>query len=83
MPIMAPLADLLGVTRQTAVLAFQFGDSFTNIVAPTGGTIMAALAMGKIPFGKWIKFMAPLFFMWWAVAFVFLIYAATVGYGPF
>ncbi|MCB6608552.1 AbgT family transporter [[Clostridium] symbiosum] len=83
MPIMAPLADLIGVTRQTAVLAFQFGDSFTNIVAPTCGTIMAALAMGKISFGKWIKFMAPMFFMWWAVAFVFLIYAATVGYGPF
>lgn len=83
MPIMAPLADLIGVTRQTAVLAFQFGDSFTNVVAPTGATIMAALAMGKVSLGKWLKFMAPLFFMWWIVAFGFLILAVQIGYGPF
>ena len=83
MPIMAPLADLLGVTRQTAVLAFQFGDSFTNVVTPTGSTIMAALAMSKIPYGKWLKFFLPLFFLWWLVAFAFLIYATVTGYGPF
>lgn len=83
MPIMAPLADLIGVTRQTAVLAFQFGDSFTNVVAPTGGTIMAALAMGKISLGKWLKFMAPIFIIWWIIAFGFLIYAVNIGYGPF
>lgn len=83
MPIMAPLADLIGVTRQTAVLAFQFGDSFTNVITPTGGTIMAALAMGKIPYSKWFKYLMPMFFLWWIVAFVFLIYATVTGYGPF
>ena len=83
MPIMAPLADLIGVTRQTAVLAFQFGDSFTNVITPTGGTIMAALAMAKVPYSKWFKYLIPLFFLWWLVAFALLIYATISGYGPF
>ena len=83
MPIMAPLADLIGVTRQTAVLAFQFGDSFTNVITPTGGTIMAALAMAKVPYSKWFRYLIPLFFLWWLVAFAFLIYATISGYGPF
>lgn len=83
MPIMAPLADMLGVTRQTSVLAFQMGDAFTNVLAPTGGEILAALAMCKTPYGKWVRYLLPLFFMWWAVAFVFLIYATKIGYGPF
>ena len=83
MPIMAPLADLIGVTRQTAVLAFQFGDSFTNVITPTGSTIMAALAMAKVPYSKWFQYLIPLFFLWWLVAFAFLIYATISGYGPF
>ena len=80
---MAPLADLIGVTRQTAVLAFQFGDSFTNVITPTGGTIMAALAMGKISYGKWAKFFLPLLGIWWIVSFGILIFATVTGYGPF
>ena len=65
MPIMAPLADMLGLTRQTAVLAFQMGDAFTNVMAPTGGEILAALAMcGGISFKKWMKYLAPLFAIW-------------------
>ena len=83
MPLMAPLADMLGVTRQTAVLAFQLGDSFTNVLAPTAGEILAALAMVKTPYGKWVKYLLPLFFMWWIVAFIFLTYATQIGYGPF
>lgn len=83
MPLMAPLADLIGVSRQTAVLAFQMGDAFTNVLAPTGGEIIAACAMAKIPYGKWVKWLLPLFFMWWIVAFVFLIIAVKIGYGPF
>ena len=84
MPIMAPLADMLGLTRQTAVLAFQMGDAFTNVMAPTGGEILAALAMcGGISFRKWMKYLAPLFFIWWIIAFVFLGIAVHIGYGPF
>lgn len=84
MPIMAPLADMLGLTRQTAVLAFQLGDAFTNVMAPTGGEILAALAMcGGVSFKKWAKYLLPLFLIWWAVAFIFLIIAVKINYGPF
>ena len=83
MPLMAPLADMLGITRQTAVLAFQMGDAFTNVMAPTGGEILAALAICKVPFKKWAKFLLPLFIIWWIVAFIFLILATRIGYGPF
>ena len=84
MPIMAPLADMLGLTRQTAVLAYQMGDAFTNVMAPTGGEILAALAMcGSVSFRKWMKYLAPLFIMWWIIAFVFLGIAVNINYGPF
>ena len=52
MPIMAPLSDLVGVTRQTATLAFQLGDGISNIFTPTSGYFMAALALAKIPWEK-------------------------------
>lgn len=83
MPLMAPLADLIGVTRQTSVLAFQLGDAFTNVMAPTGGELLAACAMAKIPWGKWAKWLVPLFVLWWIVAFIALIVAVHIGYGPF
>ena len=83
MPLMAPLADLIGLTRQTSVLAFQLGDAFTNVMAPTGGELLAACAMAKIPWGKWAKWLFPLFLLWWIVAFLSLIVAVQIGYGPF
>lgn len=54
-PIMAPFADMVGVSRQAMVLAFQFGDGFTNMLTPTSGVLMAALAMARIPYTKWVK----------------------------
>ncbi|MEH0157038.1 Na+/H+ antiporter NhaC family protein [Limibacter armeniacum] len=60
MPIMAPLSDLLGVSRQTAVLAFQFGDGLSNLVIPTSGVTMGILSIAKIPYNKWIQWMLPL-----------------------
>ena len=53
-PIMAPFADMVGVSRQAMVLAFQFGDGFTNMVTPTSGVLIAALAMARIPYEKWV-----------------------------
>ena len=79
MPIMAPLADMVGVSRQTAVLAFQMGDAFTNCVTPASGMTMSCLAMAGVPYGKWLKFVLPLLALWWVVAFVFLTYATTSG----
>ena len=83
LPLMAPLSDMLGVTRQTAVLAFQMGSTFTDVLAPTSGEILAALAMCKTPYGKWIRYLLPLFCMWCLIAFAFLIYAVKTAYGPF
>lgn len=83
MPIMAPLADVLGLTRQTAVLAFQMGDAFTNVLSPTAGSLLAALGMCGISFGKWTKYLIPLFVAWILIGFVFMIIAVNIHYGPF
>jgi uncharacterized ion transporter superfamily protein YfcC len=83
MPIMAPLADVVGVTRQTAVLAFQFGDGITNVISPTSGYFMAALAIGKIPWDKWVRFFFPLFLLWNLIAIVMVMVAVFINYGPF
>jgi uncharacterized ion transporter superfamily protein YfcC len=80
MPIMAPLADLTGVTRQTAVLAFQMGDGFTNTIVPTNAVLMGMLAMGRIPYGRWLRFMVPLLLKIYAVALAGLFFAVAVGY---
>lgn len=75
MPIMAPLADIVGITRQTAILAFQFGDGFSNIIFPTSGYFMATLAISRISWNKWARFVMPLFCLWMAVTVVFLLIA--------
>lgn len=80
MPFMAPLADVLGVTRQTAVLAFQYGDAFTNVISPTSGEIMAALAICHVPYGKWFKFMWKLWVIWAVLACILLVVASMIGY---
>ncbi|MBM7551482.1 YfcC family protein [Thalassobacillus pellis] len=82
MPIMTGLADLSGVTRQTAVLAFLMGDGFSNIFYPTSGYFMATLAMGGIRWEKWIKFIWPLLIIWYSLCVVFLIIAQLINYGP-
>jgi len=55
MPIMTPLADLLGIARQSAVLAFQFGDGLLNVIIPTSGVTMGILSIAKIPYNVWLK----------------------------
>jgi uncharacterized ion transporter superfamily protein YfcC len=55
MPIMAQFADLIQVSRQTTVLAFQFGDGFTNMITPTSGVLIACLGVAKIPYATWVK----------------------------
>lgn len=56
MPIMAPFSDMIEISRQTTVLAFQFGDGFTNMITPCSGVLMAVLSVAKIPYEKWVKF---------------------------
>ena len=55
MPIMAPFSDMIGVSRQATVLAFQFGDGFTNMITPCSGVLMAVLSVARIPYEKWFK----------------------------
>ena len=83
MPIMAPLADMVGITRQTAVLAFQLGSTFTDIIGPTSGEALIAIAMCKVSYPKWVKWLLPMFCLWCIVAFAFLIFATMTAYGPF
>jgi uncharacterized ion transporter superfamily protein YfcC len=79
MPIMSPLATLTGVPQQTAVLAYQFGDGFTNMIVPTSALVMGALALGKIPYGAWARFVGPLLLKLFAMAIVFLIITIHLG----
>jgi uncharacterized ion transporter superfamily protein YfcC len=80
MPIMAPLADVVGVTRQVSVLAFQFGDGFSNMILPTNIVLMAILGMGGIPYDRWVRFCLPLLLKLMAAAAVALVVAVMIGY---
>lgn len=83
MPIMAPLADMVGITRQTSVLCFQFADAFSNNLTPTSTEFMAAIALCKIPWIKWFKWFLPLFITWNLIAIGFVLLSVAIGYGPF
>jgi uncharacterized ion transporter superfamily protein YfcC len=80
MPLFAPLADLSGITRQTAVLAYQFGDGFTNMIIPTSGVTVGTLAMAKVPFEKWFKWLLPLQIVYIIVSMLLLIPAVLFNW---
>jgi uncharacterized ion transporter superfamily protein YfcC len=73
MPVMAPLADVVGVSRQTAVLAFQFGDGWINPILPTSGVTMGVLGLAGIPWERWIKWMLPVQIFFFITALLLLI----------
>jgi uncharacterized ion transporter superfamily protein YfcC len=79
MPIMSPLATLTDVPQQTAVLAFQFGDGFTNMIVPTSALVMGALALGRIPYTAWVRFVGPLLLKMFAMAAIFLVASMHIG----
>ena len=79
MPLMAPLADVLGLTRQTAVFAFTCGDGFSNTVIPTSGILMASLGLARVPYDRWLRFMAPLLLQLLVLAAVFMAIAVAIG----
>jgi len=78
MPIMTPLADVIGVSRQVAVLAYQFGDGFSNTFWPTCG-IMVSCGLAGVPYERWMKFFAPLFGMGFLLCMVILAIAVAIG----
>nr|MBS0037101.1 YfcC family protein [Saprospiraceae bacterium] len=73
MPIMAPLSDLMGFSRQTAVLAYQLGDGITNLIVPTSGVLMGILVIAKIPYQIWFQWVWKLLLIFSIVAMLFLI----------
>ena len=73
MPIMAPFSDMIGIARQSTVLAFQFGDGFTNMITPCSGVLMAVLSVAKIPYEQWVKWIWKFILLMLVVGFLLLL----------
>ena len=82
MPIMIPLSDLLGVTRQTCILSFNFGDGFCNYILPTSTALMGILGAANVPYDRWMRFMWKMFAIWLGVGAVLVVIAQLIQYGP-
>jgi uncharacterized ion transporter superfamily protein YfcC len=83
MPILVPLADILGVTRQTAVFAYDLGDGFSNMLYPTNALLLIAIGLVGISYGKWIKWTLPLQGAIFLISMGFLALAVAIKFGPF
>ena len=83
MPLMVPVADLIGMTRQTVVLAFNFGDGLGNYIIPMSSALMANLMAAGVSYGTWMKFMKKVFASWVVLACIAMIVAQMIHYGPF
>jgi uncharacterized ion transporter superfamily protein YfcC len=83
MPILAPLGDVLGITRQTNVLAYQLGNGLTNVFIPTQGYFMAALGILGIPWSKWVRWLLPLLLIWAGIGCIAVLIAQAIRWGPF
>lgn len=80
MPIMAPLGELVGITPQTSILIFQFGDGFSNAIFPTSAVLMACLGVAGIPWSKWMKWIWPLQVIFGVLAIIFITIAILMGW---
>lgn len=83
MPIMAPFSDLVGLSRQATVMAYQFGDGFTNMITPTSGVLIAVLGVARIPYQKWFKYVLPLMIILFLLGFLLLIPTVTMKLNGF
>ena len=82
-PILMPLADLVGVNRQIAVSAYTFGDGFSNMAYPTNAALLITLSLTVIPYPKWLKWVLGLWIWIILVTVIFLAIAVATNYGPF
>jgi uncharacterized ion transporter superfamily protein YfcC len=80
MPLLAPISDMAGITRQVAVLAFQLGDGFTNLIVPTNAILIGILAVAKVEWTKWAKFQLKYQLIFFVIATIFLFLAVGIGY---
>lgn len=83
MPIMAPFSDLIGISRQATVMAFQFGDGFTNMITPTSGILIGVLGVARIPYHKWVKWVWPMILALIVLGFLLLIPTVTLPLNGF
>ena len=83
MPIMAPFSDVIGVSRQATVMAFQFGDGFTNMITPTSGVLIGVLGVARIPYDKWVKWVWPMILIMVILGFLLLIPTVTMDLSGF
>jgi uncharacterized ion transporter superfamily protein YfcC len=83
MPMMSQFSDLIGVSRQATVMAFQFGDGFTNMITPTSGVLLGVLSVAKIPYEKWVKWIWPFMAILMIVGFLLLIPTVTMTLNGF
>ena len=83
MPLMAPLADVVNITRQTAVVAYQLGDGCSNAIIPTGAMMMATISFGKIPYIRWVKFIVKWLLAMLITGFIFCVIASAIHLDPF
>ncbi|HJD92644.1 MULTISPECIES: YfcC family protein [Bacteroides] len=83
MPIMAPFSDVIGISRQATVMAFQFGDGFTNMVTPTSAVLLGVLGIAKIPYGVWLKWFFKYLLFFILVGFLLLIPTVTISLNGF
>ncbi len=79
-PLMAPLGDLIGISRQNVVLIFQLGDGITNMIIPTSGVLMGVLGIAKIPWEVWAKWLVLKLLVLYAIALVFIVAGIALGY---
>lgn len=80
MPIMAPLSDLIGVSRQTAILAFQMGDGLSNMIWPTSASMMAYVFAANEKFESYLKFVLPIFLIVSVLGAIMLVIGTAIGY---
>lgn len=83
MPIMAPFSDLIGISRQATVMAFQFGDGFTNMITPTSGVLIGVLGVARIPYEKWVRWITPFMIVLMILGFLLLIPTVTMNLSGF
>lgn len=79
LPVVIPVADLLGLSRQTVIYAYQYSCLVSGLITPTAGGLLAILALAKVPFGKWLRFMAVPFFLLSMLSAVAIIIAVKLG----
>ena len=79
MPILVPIMDLLGLGRQLGILAFQFGDGFSNVLYPTNAVLLIALSLSKVSYGKWFRFVLPFQVGLFLLAVLWLAIGVRVG----